>query len=146
MLKAMTAYFQKFATWIGWSSLGALIGIIALFLTIDFKKTEVHMFILSDTNLVDVKSPLNDLQILYNGKDLIKEHLNLHLYRIQVQNTGSTILLKDDFDNNDLWGIQVSAGNIVKIGEPESESSYIRKKSCDSNTRSNDVAIHADHF
>lgn len=127
LLKAMTAYFQKFANWIGWSSFGALIGIIALFLTIDFKKTDVHMFILSDTNLVDVKSPLNDLQILYNGKDLIKEHLNLHLYRVQVQNTGGTILLKDDFDNNDLWGIHVSTGNIVKIGEPESELSYIGK-------------------
>lgn len=123
----MAAYFQKFANWIGWSSLGALMGIIALFLTIDFKKTDVRIFILSDTNLVDIKSPLNDLQILYNGKDLIKEHLNLHLYRIQVQNTGNTILLKDDFDNNDLWGIHVSAGNIVKIGEADSDSSYIRK-------------------
>jgi hypothetical protein len=127
LVKAMTAYFQKFANWIGWSSLGAVIGIIALFLTIDFKKTEVHMFILGDTNLVDVKSPLNDLQILYNGKDLIKEHLNLHLYRVQVQNTGNTILLKEDFDNNDLWGIHVSSGNIVKVGEPDSDSSYIRK-------------------
>jgi hypothetical protein len=123
----MTAYFQKFADWIGWSSLSVLIGLIALFFTIDFKKTEVRMFILSDTNLVDVKSPLSDLQILYNGKDLIKEHLNLHLYRIQVQNTGSTILRKEDFDDNDLWGIHVSAGNIVKIGEPDSESSYISK-------------------
>lgn len=87
MVKAMTAYFQKFANWIGWSSLGAAIGIIALFVAIDFKKTDVNMLILSDTNLVDVKSPLNDLQILYNGNDLIKEHLNLHLYRVQVQNT-----------------------------------------------------------
>jgi len=96
-------------------------------LAIDFKKTEVHMFLLGDTNLVDVKSPLNDLEILYNGKDLIKEHLNLHLYRVQVQNTGNTILLKDAFDNNDLWGIRVSSGNIVKIGEPNSDSPYIRK-------------------
>jgi hypothetical protein len=35
--------------------------------------------------------------------------------------------LKDDFDNNDLWGIHVSSGNIVKIGAPDSDSSYIRK-------------------
>jgi nicotinic acid phosphoribosyltransferase len=76
------------------------------------------MFVLSDTNLVDVKSPLNDLQVLYKGKDLIRENLRLHLYRMQIQNTGNTVILKDYFDDNDLWGIRVDSGTIVKIGQP----------------------------
>jgi hypothetical protein len=123
----MTVYLRKFANWIGWGALGAFIGIAALVLAFNVTKPDVRMFILSDTNLVDVKTQLNDLALLYNGKDLIKEHLALHLYRVQVQNIGNTILRKDDFDDSDLWGIRVSAGKIVKIGGPISDSTYIRK-------------------
>lgn len=122
----MTAFLRKFANWIGWGALGVLISIVAVVLSLDFKKTDVHMFVLSDTNLVDVKSPLNDLQVLYKGKDLIRENLRLHLYRIQIQNTGNTVILKDYFDDNDLWGIRVDSGTIVKIGQPLSDSSYIK--------------------
>jgi hypothetical protein len=127
LVKRVAAYLQKFANWIGWGSLGAVIGIAGLFLAIDFKKPDVRAFILGDTNIVDVKSPLNDLEILYNGRDLLKDRLTLHVYRIQMQNTGNTILSNDDFDNNDLWGIRVSSGTIVKISEPRSESAYITK-------------------
>ena len=123
----MAAYFQKFATWIGWGALGAIIGLAALFLALDFAKTAITAFLQSYTNLVDVKNPLNDLQVLYNGKDLIKENLSLHLYRVRIQNTGDKVILKEHFDDNDLWGIRVSSGSIVKISAPTSDSSYIQR-------------------
>lgn len=123
----MAAYLQKFATWIGWGALGAIISLAALFLTLDFSKTAVTAFLLSDTNLVDVKNPLNELQVLYNGKDLIKENLSLHLYRVRIQNTGDKVIVKEHFDDNDLWGIRVSSGSIVKVSAPASDSSYIQR-------------------
>jgi hypothetical protein len=90
----MAVYLQRFATWIGWGALGAILSLAALFLTLDFSKTAVTAFLLSDTNLVDVKNPLNELQVLYNGKDLIKENLSLHLYRVRIQITGDKVILK----------------------------------------------------
>jgi hypothetical protein len=48
------------------------------------KLREITVSLISDANVVDVKSPVSDLQVLFGGRNIVQESLNLKLFRIQI--------------------------------------------------------------
>ena len=122
---------KKFAEKLVWSFIGVLIGFLALgyieFQEFYATRSQVMIEVTSKTNVLDVRRSMPELVILFQGEDIEKENLNLQFFQIRITNTGFANVLKDSFDDNDLWGIEISNGRIIKLSPVQSESTYLGK-------------------
>lgn len=89
-------------------------------------KTNISYKILSESNVIDVHEPLDKLNIIYDGNNILEKNMNLRIIRILVENTGSENISKNHFDEKLNWGIQISNGEIIDKRLIEYSSNYIR--------------------
>lgn len=112
------------------------IGIISLILSIlffivssfYFNETKIQYRIINDSNLYSLHKPLESLKIMFNNEDINEKKLNLKILKIKVINTGNRDIIKDQFDNNLVWGVKFDNAKIVdKIKLIETSNSYLNK-------------------
>tara|TARA_B000000460_G_scaffold60603_1_gene40769 strand:- start:991 stop:1935 length:945 start_codon:yes stop_codon:yes gene_type:complete len=84
--------------------------------------------ILRETDVLDVRTPLKDLQITFQNDDIQAENLNLRIYAMRVTNNGETDILQTQYDQDQIWGLQVVDGRIIESRIIQSSSEYLRSK------------------
>jgi len=84
--------------------------------------------ILRETDVLDVRTPLKDLQITFQNDDIQAENLNLRIYAMRVMNNGETDILQTQYDQDQIWGLQVVDGRIIESRIIQSSSEYLRSK------------------
>lgn len=122
-------FAQQFFTARLWGFIGVLLaivfGIITLLSTLDQSKTSILFEIVNESNVLDVRQPLTDLQILFRGEELQEKNLNLRKFSLRLENNGDSDILQNHFDRNDIWGFTVSNGDVIEIRLTGSNSQYI---------------------
>lgn len=86
----------------------------------------ISVLTVNRTNVLDVHEPIEELTILFREVDIQKENLNLCIYTIRVVNDGEVNILQNYYAQEDIWGIQISDGNIIETRLVDSSSEYIR--------------------
>ena len=81
--------------------------------------------ILRETDVLDVRTPLKDLQITFQNDDIQAENLNLRIYAMRVTNNGETDILQTQYDQDQIWGLQVVDGRIIESRIIQSSSEYL---------------------
>jgi hypothetical protein len=59
------------------SFLSLLIGLVALYYTVRRTRTNLVVDVTSESNVMDVRTPIKDLSILSQGQDIQKQNSNL---------------------------------------------------------------------
>ena len=117
---------------IPWSFIGVIITlcsiIFALFLWMYERNPRVSFEITNESNILDVRKPLEELEISFQNQDIQKENLNLRIYTIQIENTGGKDIKQDFYDRDDIWGIEVQNARIIRVTFTDSNSDYLTSK------------------
>lgn len=118
-------------------NLGLAIGLISLLIAIFFgvygiysayqeDKTDISFEIINEANVFDVREPMDNLTISYEGEDIQEKNLNIRIITFRVTNVGNVNILQNYYDANDIWGAQVNEGKIIRIKLIDSNSNYIK--------------------
>lgn len=127
----MKKFWETAKKWGSWAwkvvvIVGVILGIWTGYDQI-FKTTSIFSQIISEVNVLDINEPLKDLQIIFQGKNIQEEKLNLKIYRVKVENNGGTNITQNDFDQSGSWGIKVNGGTAIETRLVDSNSDYIKK-------------------
>lgn len=109
--------------------IGVVIATLGLLLFFFYeKKARISFKITNTTNVLDIRKPLKDLNIYFQGEDIKAKNLNLQIFTIQIENSGKIDILQGYYDNEDIWGFEVKDGKIIETRLIDSSSEYIRTK------------------
>jgi hypothetical protein len=90
-----------------------IFGLFGLYSVFHHPKAAIDYTVTGRANVLDIHTPLRDLQILFQGDDIQQRRLNLQLLQVRVENSGETDIRPGDFDPSLTWGIAVRGGTIV---------------------------------
>lgn len=107
------------------SFLSLIIGLIALYYTIRGTKISLVADVTAESNVMDVRTPLRDLAILFQGEDVQKENLNLKILSVRLVNEGEANILENYFDSRIPWGLRVDGGRLIEARITGSNSQYL---------------------
>lgn len=101
------------------SIISIIIAIVFSSLTLYFqffyeKEPNITLEIVSESNVVDVYEPVEDLTVSFRGEDILKNNKNLRIFTICIANSGKDVL-SIHYNKNDMWGFRVENGEIIKI-------------------------------
>jgi hypothetical protein len=119
MLKKLWKYF------VSASFIGIVIGVVGLYYTLRGSRTHLSMDIASESNVLDVRHPISDLAVLFQGRNIDEEKANLKILTIRVINDGDANIREDDFDSRIPFGLQIDGGRIVRAQVTGSNSRYL---------------------
>lgn len=107
--------------------IAVLLGIWAGYVQIFKQQPSIFSQIISEINVLDINEPLQDLQILFQQDNIQERNLNLRIYRVKIENNGSTNITQNDFDQNENWGIKIEKGRIIETRLLDSNAAYIKE-------------------
>lgn len=84
--------------------------------------------ILREIDVLDVRTPVEDLQITFQSQDIQGENLNLRIYAMRVVNNGEVDILQTQYDQDEIWGLQVIDGRVIEARLIDAGSGYLRTK------------------
>ena len=88
----------------------------------------VSFEVVSETDVLELYRPLDDLDIVFRGQDLQEGDLNLRIITINVVNSGATHITASDYDNDD-WGIAFHAGQVIEARLVGASDDYLGSQS-----------------
>jgi hypothetical protein len=83
------------------------------------------MDIAAESNVLDVKYPIADLAILFQGRDIEEGKSNLKILTIRVINDGESNIHEDDFDSRIPFGLQIDDGQVIRAQVVGGDSPYL---------------------
>lgn len=105
-----------------------VLGILLTYASIQEPTPGVTLETISDTNVLDVRRPLQDLSIEFRGQDVQEQNLSLRILTINVVNSGEVDILPGHFDLEDDWGISFDRGEVVEARLVDASSDYLQTK------------------
>ena len=84
--------------------------------------------IMREIDVLDVRTPVEDLRITFQNEDIQVENLNLRIYAMRVVNNGEVDILQTQFDQDQIWGLQVIDGRVIEARMIEASSNYLLSK------------------
>lgn len=105
--------------------ISVFIGVAGLYAVFHEEKSGVSMNIINETDVLDVRKPLEELSISFKGEDIQKENLNLRIITLKVENDGGLDILQSHFDKDSIWGVRVENGDIIEARLTNASSDYI---------------------
>ena len=96
--------------------------------------TELRMEVIRQTDVLDIREPVGDLTVVFQGDDIRAEKKNLRIYVVRVTNVGETDIRATDFaaegQSEHLtsvrpWGIAVDGGDVMQVKVAQASSDYV---------------------
>ncbi len=107
------------------SFLSLVIGLVALYYPVRGTKVNLAVDVAAESNVMDVRTPLKDLAILFQGQDVQKESLNLRILSVRLANEGEANILENYFDSRIPWGLRIDGGRLIEARITGSNSQYL---------------------
>ena len=106
--------------------ISVLIGSVGLYAAIQEPRPSISMNIINQTNVLDVRKPLEELSVSFRGEDIQKRNLNLCVITLKVENDGEVNILQSQFDRNSVWGVGMESGEIIEARLINASSDYVK--------------------
>ena len=115
--------------WIAAVGIGSLVvTIVTLVIALREPEASVTIETISDTNVLDLRRPLQDLSIVFRGQNVQEQNLNLRIVTINVVNSGEVDILPNQYDSEDDWGVQFKDGEVIEARLVDTSSDYLQSK------------------
>ena len=105
--------------------IGILLSVAGLYYELHGNYVHMSMDIATESNVLDVKHPIPDLSILFQGKDIEEEKANLKLLTVRVVNDGAVNIHEDDYDSKMPFGLLLEGGRVVRAQVVGANSPYL---------------------
>src|SRR5262249_33173882 len=116
-------------SWGFWVSLiGSLIGLLGLYAAFHEKQASLRFEITGESNVLDIRQSLPDLQVSFQGEDIQRQNLNLRIITLRITNDGEVDILQPSYDQTEPWGFQLTGGRIIELRPVFSQSQYLTSK------------------
>jgi hypothetical protein len=119
MFKIIRRYF------VSASFISIALGFLGLYYTLRGTRTHLSMDIAAESNVLDVRHPISDLAIYFQGTDIDEEKANLKILTIRVINDGEASIREGDFDSRIPFGLEIAGGHIIRAQVTGSNSRYL---------------------
>ena len=120
------------AFWLALSTIASLaVGVLSVLLAyLALKEPEpgVTFETISDTNVLDLRRPLLDLNIVFRGQNVQEQDLNLRIVTVNIVNSGEVDILASHYDHEDNWGMKFKNGEVIESRLVDASSEYLRSK------------------
>lgn len=124
--------FRRLNSWQAVFTIVSLgIGILGILLTILTQRQPepgVTFETISDTNVLDLHRPLQDLNIVFRGQNIQERNLHLRIVTINIVNSGEIDILPNHYDHEDDWGVNFKGGEVIEARLVDASSNYLRSK------------------
>lgn len=124
--------FEFFISKIPWAPVGVLValafGFFGVYSWLHERKPNISYEIINETNVLDVRKPLEDLSIFFQEENIQERNLNLRIFTIKVENNGEVDILQNYYDRDDIWGLQVSNARIIEVRLIDTNDDYLKSK------------------
>ena len=77
------------------------LGAVLTYLALQQPEPEVALETIGETNVLDLRRPLQDLNIVFRGQNVQEQNLNLRILTISVANIGDVDILPSHYDQDD---------------------------------------------
>jgi hypothetical protein len=113
-------------------TVGFVATIVAVVLTLYFglheRKPTLIFEVTNDVNVYDVRKPIRDLRILFQGEEIESQNLGLRILILRVRNVGEADVLQIHYDTSEAWGFKVVGGQLIEVRVTDSNSDYLRRR------------------
>ncbi len=106
----------------------ALVSLLFAYLALQEPKPGVIFETIGDTNVLDLRRPLQDLSIVFRGQNVQEQNLNLRIVTINVVNSGQIDILPSHYDHEDEWGMKFKDGEVIEARLVGTNSDYLWSK------------------
>ena len=103
----------------------ASIGLVFAYISLQEPESRVVFETISDTDVLDLRRPLQDLSIVFRGQDVQEQGLNLRIVTVNIANTGEVNILPGHYDLQDDWGMRFRDAEIVEARLVDASSQYL---------------------
>lgn len=128
-MKSLLRILKSIVDIFPWHVISVLIalffGITTIYLALREIKPNISFNIIAEANVLDVRKPLKDLTILFQGNNIHKNNLNLRIMTIRIENNGNKNILQGDYDNKVPWGLKIEHGKIIETRLVDNNSKYV---------------------
>jgi hypothetical protein len=107
------------------SFIGIIVGVLGIYYTLRSSRTHLSMDIAAESNVLDLKHPIADLAILFQGRDIEEEKSNLKILTVRIINDGEADIHENDFDSRMPFGLQIDGGRVIRAQVAGANSSYL---------------------
>src|SRR5260370_24985188 len=94
------------------SFLSLIVALLTFYYEVQRTKTNLVVDVLSESNVMDVRTPLKDLSILFQGSDIQKETSNLRILELHLENGVVPNLLDTNFYTRTPWGLRIARARL----------------------------------
>src|ERR1035441_1726190 len=116
---------KRFRYFISASFLSLVLGLLGIYYTLRSTRTHLTMDVAGESNVLDVRHPIPDLSIMFQGKDIEGERSNLRVLTIRIVNDGEVNIHENDYDSRRPFGVQIEGGRVVRAQVTASNSPYL---------------------
>ena len=115
--------------WVSFIGVASLVvGLFALYFGLREPEPGVTYEVIGDTNVLDLRRSLQDLNVVFRGQDIEKQNLSLRIITINVVNSGDVDILSIHFDQADDWGIQFGPSEVIEARVIDTSSAFLQSK------------------
>jgi len=107
------------------SFLSLILGLFALYYELRANKINLVADVVAESNVLDVRTAVKDLSVLFQGKDIQQDNSNLKIIAVRLVNEGETNILENYFDSRIPWGLQIENGRLIEARVTGSNSRYL---------------------
>jgi hypothetical protein len=107
------------------SFLGLILGVLGLYYTLGSSRTNLVIDVAGESNVLDVRTSVKDLAVLFEGRDIQQDNSNLKILTVRLANQGQVNILETYFDSRTPWGLQIDGGRIIEARVTSSNSPYL---------------------
>ena len=104
------------------------LGAVLTYLALQQPEPGVAFETIGETNVLDLRRPLQDLNIVFRGQNVQEQNLNLRILTISVANIGDVDILPSHYDQDDDWGMAFTNGKVIEVRLVDANSDYLRSK------------------
>lgn len=126
----ITAWLIEREKRFAWSLVGtflAVVGLVYAYISVQEKRPELSLTLMSEVNVLDVHAPLRDLDITFQNQNIQQQNLNLRIVTIRLENTGDVDILQGQYDQQQSWGFEIKPGRVVEARMVGANDPYLRR-------------------
>jgi hypothetical protein len=106
-----------------------MLGVPALYFTLQERTPSLRFEITSESNVLDLHTSLEDLDIIFQGENIRKTNQNLRIITFTISNNGQTTILQNQYDVTEPFGLELKDAQLVDAPRVvDSNSDYLLEK------------------
>lgn len=106
----------------------SLLSLLLAYLQWQGPEPAVTINTINETNVLDLRRTLDDLNVIFRGQDIEDQNLNLRILTINVANTGEIDILQSQYDSEDDWGMKFSSGEVIEARLVDTNAEHLSQK------------------